>query len=116
MMMMSALYLTNTCSWTFIVLAHWNNSPRIYMSLHSDTLFYFLVNQSLLVLLNDTCLAEKQQIWCNLIVFGLTKPWFQLTIYRTRGEHANQIFVTVTDQNYSILVPLSYVTCWDLGT
>jgi hypothetical protein len=25
----------------FIVLAHWNNSPRIDMSLHSDTLFLF---------------------------------------------------------------------------
>jgi hypothetical protein len=28
----------------FIVLAHWNNSPWIDMSPHSDTLFWFLVN------------------------------------------------------------------------
>jgi hypothetical protein len=46
----------------FIVLAHWNNSPRVDMSLHSDTLFWFRANQSLLFLLNAACLAEKQQI------------------------------------------------------
>ena len=31
------------------------------MSLHSDTLFWFRANQSLLFLLNAACLAEKQQ-------------------------------------------------------
>jgi hypothetical protein len=36
--MRSALYLTNTLSWSFIVQVHWNNSRRIDMSLHSDTL------------------------------------------------------------------------------
>ena len=46
----------------FIVLAHWNNSPRVDMSLHSNTLFWFRANQSLLFLLNAACLAEKQQI------------------------------------------------------
>jgi hypothetical protein len=35
MMMMSALYYTNTLRWIFIVLAHWNNSLRVDMSLHS---------------------------------------------------------------------------------
>ena len=46
----------------FIVLAHWNNSPWVDMSLHSDTLFWFRANQSLLFLLNAVCLVEKQQI------------------------------------------------------
>ena len=32
------------------------------MLLHSDTLFWFRTNQSLLFLLNAACLAEKQQI------------------------------------------------------
>jgi hypothetical protein len=36
-------------SWIFIVLAYWNNSPRIDTSLHSDTLFWFRANQSLLL-------------------------------------------------------------------
>jgi hypothetical protein len=46
------------CRWIFIVLAHWNNSPRIDMSLHSDTLSWCRANQSLLFLLNAACLAE----------------------------------------------------------
>jgi hypothetical protein len=45
-----------------LLLAHWNNSLRIDMSLHSDTLFWFLDNQPLLFLLNAACLAEKQLI------------------------------------------------------
>jgi hypothetical protein len=31
------------------------------MSLHSHPVFWFRANQSLLFLLNDVCLAEKQQ-------------------------------------------------------
>ena len=31
-------------------LAHWNNSPRVNMSLHLDTLFWFQTNQRLFVL------------------------------------------------------------------
>ena len=37
-MMRSALYYTNTLSWIFIVPAHWNNSPRLDTSSHSDIL------------------------------------------------------------------------------
>jgi hypothetical protein len=87
MMIRSALFYTNTQSWIFIVLAHWNNSPRIDMSLLSDTLFWFRANQSLLLLLNAACLAEKQQI--PISVFGLTRPGLEPTIYRIWGELAN---------------------------
>ena len=62
MMMRSALLKMNTLSSIFIVLAHWNNSSRIDMSLHSDTLFWFRAYQSLPLLLNAACLVEKQQI------------------------------------------------------
>ena len=62
MMLRSALYLTSTLSWIFIVLAHWNNSPWVDMSLHSGTLFMFRANQSLLFLLSDSYLGEKQQV------------------------------------------------------
>ena len=34
-----------------------NKLPQIDMSLHSDTLFCFQANQSLLLVLNDVCLA-----------------------------------------------------------
>ena len=57
------IMMMSLCSeFDFIVLAHWNNNPRVDMSLHSDTLFWFRVNQSWLFLLNDVCLVEKQQI------------------------------------------------------
>jgi hypothetical protein len=62
MMMSSALFYNNTLSWSLIVLGHWNNSPRVDMSLHSDTLSWIRANQSLLFLLNAVCLAEKQHI------------------------------------------------------
>jgi hypothetical protein len=61
-MMKSTLYQPNKFSWIFIVLAHWNNSPRIDRSPHSDTLSWFRTNQSFLFLLYDECLGEKQQI------------------------------------------------------
>ena len=82
MMMRSALFYTNTPSWIFIVLAHWN-SPWVDMSLHSDTLFWFWANQSLLFLLS------REATNTNFIVFGLTRPGLEPTIYRIRGEHAN---------------------------
>jgi hypothetical protein len=37
MMMMSTLNKTNMLSWICILLAHWNNSLWVDMSLHSDT-------------------------------------------------------------------------------
>ena len=80
--MMSTLYYTNTLSWIFIVLAHWNNSLCVDMSFHSDKLPWFRTNQSLLFLLNAACLAEMQQISnINFIVFSLT--------YHTQGKNAN---------------------------
>ena len=88
-----ALYLTYMLSWIFIVLAHWNNSLQVDMSLHSDTLFWFRANQSLFFLLNAACLAEKQEIPI-FIVFGLTRPGLEPTIYSTQGKHANH---NVTD-------------------
>ena len=61
-------------SWIFIVLAHWNNSPRIDISLHLDTLSRFWANQSLLFLLNAVCLAEKPQIPILVFAFFCFDP------------------------------------------
>jgi hypothetical protein len=44
-----------TKSWIYKALAHWNNNQRVDMSLHSDTLFWFRTNQSLLSLGNRKC-------------------------------------------------------------
>ena len=40
-MMRSSLYKTNTLSWIYIVLAHWDNIPWIDMSPPSDILSWF---------------------------------------------------------------------------
>ena len=81
---------TRLISWIFIVLFHWNNSPRICMPLHSDTLAWFWANQLLLFLLIAACVAEKQTN-TNVIVFGLTRSGFLPMIYRIRGEHDNYL-------------------------
>ena len=69
------------------MLAHWNNSPLVDMSLLSETLFWFRAKMSLFLFLNAVCLAEKQQI--PILVFGLIWPGLEPTIYHIRGEHGN---------------------------
>jgi len=69
MMMRSALYSTNTLSWIFIVLAHWNNSPQAHMSAHSYTLSWFWANPS------SFCILSGEAININFLAFGLTGSW-----------------------------------------
>jgi hypothetical protein len=45
---------------TFV--AYCNNSPRIELFLHSDTLSWFQSRQSIFVILNVVCLTKKQHI------------------------------------------------------
>ena len=100
------------------VIDYWHNNPREYISHYSDTLFRLRTNHSFLLLLSAVCLAEKRhvpilfgfqilavsvlegysrnvscgtifEIYVFMIVFSLTRPGLQTTIYRTRGEHAN---------------------------
>jgi hypothetical protein len=64
-------------NWIFILPAHWNNSPRVDMSLHSDTLSLFRANQSLLILLTAACLVEEQ---LTPIHFNI-HPQFQFILF-----------------------------------
>ena len=73
-------------SWIFIVLDHWNNSLRVDMSLNSDTLSWFLANQSLLLFYKAVCLWKNSKY----IVFGLTRLELEPTIHCIWGEHTNQ--------------------------
>ena len=41
------------------MIAHWKNSSRVDMSLHSDALSWFRARQSFLLQFDDACLAEK---------------------------------------------------------
>jgi len=70
--------LTDTFIGIFIELAHRNNSLLFDRSFNSDRLPWVRINQSLLLLLNTLCLAEKQQI-PNFIVFGLIWSWLKTT-------------------------------------
>ena len=80
----------------FIVLAQRHYSRREDMSLNSDTLSWFQANQSLLFLLNAACLVEKQHI--QILVFGLTRPGLEQTIYCTLGEHAYYYAINGVDR------------------
>jgi hypothetical protein len=71
----------------FILLAHWNNSPRVDMSLHSDILFWFRANlQSLLFLLNAACLVtrthdlphSRRARWLLHHWFGCNSEWISI--------------------------------------
>ena len=62
---------------------------RVDMSLHSDTLSWFRVNQSLFMLHNAASLAEKQQTNINIKIFSLTWLGVKPTIYCTWSKHAN---------------------------
>ena len=50
--MMSALFLTNTLSWIFIVKTHWNNSPQVEMSFHLGHII-LIPNQPVIVITHD---------------------------------------------------------------
>ena len=89
------------------MLAHWNNSLWVDMSLHSDTLIWFRANQSLLFLLTAACLEEKQATNTNFIVLGLTWPGLEPTIYRTRGDHANHYATDAVAVISSIVTPIN---------
>jgi hypothetical protein len=79
-------------------LARWaNNSQRVDMSLHLDTLFWFRANQSLLFLLNDAFLAEKQQI---SILYSFVWPdW---------GSYPQSIALEASTPNYYAIDAVPY--------
>jgi len=52
MMIMSTMHYTKTLSWILIVLAQWNNSPRVYINLIPSQPDYLL-------LIIDVYLEEK---------------------------------------------------------
>jgi hypothetical protein len=74
--------------WIFIVLAHWNNSLRVDMSIHSRHIIPIL-SQPVFALTPECCVLSGEATNTNSIVFGLTRPGLEHTIYCTRGKHAN---------------------------
>ena len=67
------------------------------MSLHSDTLFWFQANESLLYLLNAACLAEKQQI-----------PILKSVVWPDRGSNPQS-----TTLEANTLIITEDKSCWN---
>ena len=82
MMLMPTLYFTceHTDTWICLVLTHRHNHPQVEMLLHSDILSRLRAYRSLL-------LSSRETANTTFIVFGLTRPRHELTIYRTRAVH-----------------------------
>ena len=70
----SGVHYTNTLSCSVLVLAHWSNSLRMDMSLHSDGLSWFRANQS--------CVPSGKTASNKFIVF-----WLTLEPIGTRTHH-----------------------------
>jgi hypothetical protein len=87
----------------FIVLPHWNNSPRIDMSPHSTSLKHQSVDrhvatlghivlipiQPVFALSPYCCVLSGEATNTYFIVSVLTRSGLESTIYHTRCEHAN---------------------------
>jgi hypothetical protein len=80
-----------------IVLAHLNNSPRVDMSLHVDTLFWFRANQSLLFLLNAGWIGFKQQsLTCYNLLHVLYTLYSPVTTYYMYFTHCTRQLQLIT--------------------
>jgi hypothetical protein len=96
-MMMSALFLTNTLSWIFIVQTHWNNSPQVEMLFHSDTLFWLRTNLSL----------------SNYLFFGVVSKYSWLAVQEIPVNIlVTEIVVYRQMSNFSAILWWEQVTFW----
>ena len=84
------------------MLARRNNSLRVDTSLHSDTLFWFRDNQSLVFFLNAACLAKKQQI-----------PISYPLVWPDRSSNPRSTALEVI--TLTIMPPIPLHTSWNRG-
>jgi hypothetical protein len=84
---MTTLYKTNMLSWISIVLGHWNKSTERHVS-HIGHIFR-IPSQPVFDLIPKQYVIIEETTKTNVIVYGLTRPGVQSTIYRTHCKHAN---------------------------
>jgi hypothetical protein len=75
------------------------------MSLHSDITFWFWANQSLFLLLNATCLVEKQQIYLEFQNFPAEDPRQQ--------KGGNPLSLTHPSRSGTCPVSIYFKTFWE---
>jgi hypothetical protein len=93
---------------------YWNNSRRIDMSHHSDTISWFRANQSLLFILSAACLAEKQT------QYQFNSRWFEPIGTRTHHDLSSTwdklyFFIRYPYYNFNKCGTLTLLTSKRLG-
>jgi hypothetical protein len=78
---LSVLYHTYTIIWIFIILAHWNNNPLVYISLHSWHII--LITSKPVIVLPTEVLSRVHKFYSHL--FGLTKIMQQYVYFKSVG-------------------------------
>ena len=77
-------------SWIIIVLAEWNNSPQVDTSPHTlGHINLSFPSQSVFALSPQCCMHNGETTNTTFIVFDLTWPGFEPTIYHNRGDYIN---------------------------
>ena len=94
--------------WIFIEQADWNNSRHVDISLHGDTLSWFRANYLLLLLPNDVCFVEKQQLSPLIWPVPDSNPR-STTLDANTPNHCVVLFVLVLCVLYPML--LVYLDC-----
>ena len=113
------------------MLAHWNNSPQIDMSIHPDPLFWFWDNQSVFPLLSATYLEENQYVLISQSLVWSDRDWnprsttleaytlpvlirqrLEPTIYHTRGVHTTCVDPTEAGTHDLPHSRRTHYLCW----
>ena len=83
------------------MIRHLVNSPHVDMSLYSDTSPRLEPNQSLFLLINDVCLAQRNDRF-YFIVFDLIQPWMDPTIFR--GLEVSALAITLPRRSHELRI------------
>ena len=98
-----------------LVLAHWNNNSWVNISLHSDSLFPFCANPSLILLFYDVYTYRRNS------QYQLYSLWFYPTVALTHDIQATLLvnMLTITPQTVEKFKPYLYIhwvnSRWGLG-
>ena len=105
MMLRLALEKTNTLSWMFTVLAHWNNTRGI----DTDTLIIMILSPTSLCNYSLILCAYRRSCKYKFHGLVLTRPGLKPMIYPTRSEHDNHYTLRINTLGLILLDKLILV-------